>query len=98
MTDLQGYERRLSLCVKRIEKEGCPTEDKQLIKDFIFHCQAQGVSFGRLYKLGWTLLSVRRMMSFTFKDATKKDIEKLVAKINATDSYTANTRSDTKSM
>ena len=97
MADFQNYERRLSLCLKRIDREeGCPAEDKQLIKDFIFHCQAQGVSPGRLYKLCWTLLSLKRQLPVSFRDATRKEMEQLVARVNVSGRYTANTRSDCK--
>ncbi len=59
MTDFHGYEDRLRRTLNQIEREGIPPQDKKLIKEFIFHCQAQGVSLGRLNKLSWTLVGLK---------------------------------------
>ena len=79
-----------------IDRQSFPSADKKLIRDFIEHCQAQGVSFGRLYKLTWTLLGLKRRLPVSFRNATRKDIERLVGGINGTDKWSANTKSDTK--
>ncbi len=59
MTDFHGYKDRLRRTLNQIEREDIPLQDRKIIKEFFFHCQAQGVSLGRLSKLSWTLLGLK---------------------------------------
>ena len=79
-----------------IQRQDFPPADKKLIADFIAHCRAQGVSIGRLYKLSWALLGLKRRFPVSFKKATRKDIERLVGGINTTEKWSPNTKSDAK--
>jgi hypothetical protein len=60
LTDFHNYGRKLEKTLAMIQREDFPPADKKLITDFLEHCGAQGMSIGRLYKLAWTLLSVKR--------------------------------------
>lgn len=96
MTDFHNYEKKLRQTLERIQNSDFPPQDKKLIQDFMFHCQAQGVSLGRLNKLSWTLLGLKRRLPISFKKANRKDMEHLVAEINSTDTWSPNTKSDAK--
>jgi hypothetical protein len=56
---------------------------------------AQGVSKGRVFKIAWTLLMLRRNMDCTFSGANRGMIEKLIEWLNGSE-FSANARSDHK--
>jgi hypothetical protein len=60
LTDFHNHGRKLEQTLAMIQREDFPPADKKLITDFLEHCRAQGMSIGRLYKLAWTLLGVKR--------------------------------------
>ena len=64
--DIQRYEWRLQACVKRIDRARFADEDKLLIKSYLKHVGAQGVSRGRVFKIAWTLLTLRRNIDCAF--------------------------------
>ena len=94
-TDIQRYEWRLQACVKRIDKASFADEDKLLIKSYLKHMGAQGVGKGRIFKLAWTLLTLRRNMTFKLRDADRGKIEELMDWLNHSE-FSANTKSDHK--
>jgi hypothetical protein len=96
LTDFRNYGRKLKQPLAMIQREDFPPADKKLIDDFTGHCRAQGVSVGRLYKLAWTLLSVKRRFPVSFRKATRKDIERLAGGINTAETWSPNTKSDAK--
>jgi len=51
VADFHDYEARLAHYLNRLEKEKFSKQDQRLIRDFIEHCRAQGLSAGRLLKL-----------------------------------------------
>ena len=55
LPDIHSYENRLRLCVSRIENGSFSSEDKLLIKNYLKHVEAQGVSKGRVFKIAWPL-------------------------------------------
>jgi len=81
--------------MRRLEKESFPGEDKELILKFIDHLKVKGISIGRMAKYLFTIMVLRRHLECTFKQAGRKEIEKLVAWIN-TEEYTPHTKSDMK--
>jgi hypothetical protein len=93
--DIQGYEKRLQQCINRIDNDTFPSGDKQLIKSYLKHMGAQGVSKGRVFKLAWTLLTLRRNMKCNFAEADRGKIEELMDWLNGTE-FSANTKSDHK--
>ena len=52
--DIHGYEWKVQTCIRRIEKAGFAEEDKLLIKSYLKHMGAQGVSKGRVFKIAWS--------------------------------------------
>jgi len=93
--DIHGYEWKVQTCIRRIEKAGFAEEDKLLIKSYLKHMGAQGVSKGRVFKIAWTLLTLRRNMDCTFSGADREKIEKLMEWLNGSE-FSANTKSDHK--
>ena len=54
-------------------------EDRKLIRAYLDHLKAQGLSTGRLYKIAWTLVDIRkRLASRTSKAALEKTSSHLV--------------------
>ena len=95
VADIQRYEWRLQACVRRIDAARFAEEDKVLIKGYLKHMGAQGVGKGRIFKLAWTLLTLRRNMTFKLRDADRGKIEELMDWLNHTE-FSANTKSDHK--
>ncbi|MDG6954350.1 MAG: tyrosine-type recombinase/integrase [Nitrososphaerota archaeon] len=95
LPDIHSYEKRLQLCVSRIENDSFSSVDKLLIKNYLKHAEAQGVSKGRVFKIAWTLLTLRRHLRCNFREADRGVIEGLMAWLNGTD-FSANTKSDHK--
>ncbi|MCL4355618.1 MAG: hypothetical protein M1311_03370, partial [Thaumarchaeota archaeon] len=94
--DIHFYGKKLASYLKRLDSLIGNPEDRKLIRAYLDHLKAQGLSTGRLYKITWTLVDIRkRLASPTFKAARRKDIERLVAEVHSSD-YTANTKSDHK--
>ena len=56
---------------------------------------AQGVSKGRVFKIAWTLLTLRRHLACNFREADRAIIEELMDWLNGT-KFSANTKSDHK--
>ena len=95
--DFHGYEAKLQGTIKRILKDPkIRAPDKQLIVDYLRHCEAQGLSAGRIFKYAWQMQSIAREMPCSFKVAKRKDIERLVAWIHSSGKYSAWTKSDLK--
>lgn len=82
LLDIHSYENRLRQCVSRIENDGFAQEDKLFIKNYLKHVEAQGVSKGRVFKIVWTLLTLRGHLPCNFRQADRGVIEGLVARLN----------------
>ena len=93
--DIHDYEQKLQACIRRIENEKFPEEDKLLLTSYLKHMGAQGVSKGRVFKLAWTLLTLRRHLTCNLREADRGRIEELMNWLNHTD-FSANTKSDDK--
>lgn len=96
MTDFHDYEGRLSKYLQRLEREQFSRKDRTLIRDYIYHCRAQDISTGRLFKIAWTLIGIRRLLRIDFKKANRKDVEQLIGDINSSGRYSPDTKSDFK--
>jgi hypothetical protein len=95
LPDIHSYEKRLQLCINRIENGSFASEDKILIKSYLKHMGARGVSKGRIFKIAWTLLTLRRHLPCNFGEADRGVIEGLMDWLNGTE-FSANTKSDHK--
>lgn len=93
--DVHSYGKRLQLCIDRIDNETFATDDKQLVRSYLKHMGAQGVSKGRVFKITWTLLTLRRHLACNFREADRAIIEELMDWLNGTE-LSANTKSDHK--
>jgi len=94
--DIHFYGKKLASYLTRLDCLVKNEEDRKLVRAYLDHLKAQGLSTGRLYKITWTLVDIRkRLSSSTFESASRKEIERLVAEINSSE-YTANTKSDHK--
>jgi hypothetical protein len=49
--DIHDYQYRFRGCLQRLEDENFTTEDKELIRSYLEYSQAQGVGYGRQFKL-----------------------------------------------
>lgn len=95
--DLHNYEHRLRATLGRIRRDPeVRPSDKRLIEAYIRHCQARGLSPGRMFKLAWEMHALARLTPCALKVARRADIEKLVASINTSEKYSANSKSDLK--
>jgi len=93
--DLHYYGTKLASSLKRLDQAPWPESDKALIRSYIEHSRAQGLSIGRCYKILWTLCDIRKRLTCTFRAAKRGETEALAASINSSP-YTTNTRSDHK--
>ena len=96
--DIRFYGKKLASYLKGLDSLIGNPEDRKLIRAYLDHLKAQGLSTARLYKTTWTFVDIRkRLTSRTFKAATRKDIERLVAEIHSPE-YTADMKSDHKNI
>lgn len=81
--DIHGFRFRYEAALNRLLADASiPDVDKEIIKQFLQFSQAQGVSYGRLFKLTWSLHSLRAHLPCNIRDATKRDITQLLAWLN----------------
>ena len=94
--DIYGMDSRLEGAIHDIKnsKEICK-KNKGNILEFSEHCFAEGLSKARIEKYTRTLGKIAILLEKPFTDAIKKDIEKLVAKIEKKD-YSDWTKKDYK--
>jgi integrase/recombinase XerD len=92
--DIYDYEYRLKSGLELLDRtKTIAVEDKALIKDFLAHLKANGVSTGRLAKYLFHLKNLGAHLGVTFKEAKRADIERLVSWLTDQD-YTPHTVSD----
>ncbi|MEM3433187.1 MAG: tyrosine-type recombinase/integrase [Nitrososphaerales archaeon] len=100
MTDIHNYQRHLKQALQRLSSSSIEDEDKQLIKGFADRLQAEGISKGRIVKYINHLKICAELVGFGqerpwFKESTRKDVERLVGRIEASD-YKPHTKHDYK--
>jgi integrase/ribosomal protein L40E len=81
-SDIHDYQSRLDSVLRRLESEQLILDNKKAILRFKEQLEAEGISTGRIFKYVWTLRNISKWLGKPFKQATKEDIVKLVAKIN----------------
>ncbi|MDV3244074.1 MAG: hypothetical protein LYZ66_02715 [Nitrososphaerales archaeon] len=78
--EVYNYEYSLANAEKRLnESELISNEDKEIIRKFVQHLKAQGVSTGRLAKYSYHLKTSMERLGTKARDAKRADIERLVA-------------------
>lgn len=93
--DIHGYGTRINSALQIIERNN-PNEDNRAdLLEFYEYLVASGLSRGRILKYLYHLQKMGGWLGKSFKDATKKDIIKLVQIIETQD-YTPHTKHDYK--
>jgi site-specific recombinase XerD len=93
--DVHRYDLRINAALRNIETNGFHRGNKDDLQEFYEHMVAEGLSKGRISKYLYHLIKIEKWLGKSFKEATKKDIIKLIQTIEGQD-YTANTRHDYK--
>ncbi len=93
--EVYDYESRLANAQKRLDESAriC-NEDKEVIRRFVQHLKAQGVSTGRLAKYTYHLKNAIERLGTSTQQAKRGDIEGLVAWLQSDSGYTPHTISD----
>jgi len=89
MLDIHGYSRRLESARRRLSL----LKHSRLLLDFIDHLSALGLSKGRVAKYANHLCAIFRRQPFDPLNATRKDIEAVIAWINS-QPYKTSTKDD----
>ncbi|MGQ0791286.1 MAG: tyrosine-type recombinase/integrase [Nitrosopumilaceae archaeon] len=80
--DWHDYKKRFEGAMKEVRTNNEISErNRSLILDFISHCQAESLSAGRMARYAWILKNLAKWLMIDFDKAEKKDIERLVIKI-----------------
>lgn len=80
--------------LKRLQKESISARNKALITEFTNYLFARGCSRLRVSKLSSQLRRICRLLKKDFDKATKQDIQGLIAQINQSDKWSAETIND----
>ena len=93
--EIYNYQYSLSNAEKLLnESSAISNQDKQLIRDFVQHLKAHGVSTGRLAKYLFHLKKAMEHLAVQTKDARRENIEGLVVWLQHESGYTPHTISD----
>lgn len=93
--DIHRYENDIKCALKRIKYGDFPKSDKKCLIEFYEYLCAEGISRGRITKYLYNLLKISKWLDKPFKDVRKKDVIKLVQKIE-NQNYTPYTKRDYK--
>ena len=84
-TSIYAYEKQLDTEIERIKKsKELSVSNKKVILDFRRACSAEGLSDGRTLKYMQQLQRIAKWLDSDLKKAKRKNIEKLLAKLNRT--------------
>jgi len=89
MIDIHGYSRRLESARLRL----AGLDNGELLLAFIDHLEALGLSKGRLAKYANHICAIMKKHPFNPSDATRKDVERVIAWINS-QPYKTSTKDD----
>ncbi len=92
--ELYQYDLRLARCKSLIEQMSTSSENKVVLLRFLQHCLARGLSVLRAQKLTYHARHLTLMLNKPLRNASRNDIESVVARINMRDDWSAWTRSD----
>ncbi len=87
MRDIYNYSKRLESARRRLAE----LEDSDLLLEFINHLEALGLSTGRVAKYANHVCALLRDVNFNPSKATRRDVERVAAWINA-QSYKSSTK------
>jgi len=93
--DIHHYRKKLEWSYRALAKETFPERDKELIREFVDYIAANGVSPGRLTKMLYTMMVLRREMKCGFEAMDRAEAERIMRWTNGSD-YKAWTKSDMK--
>ena len=93
--EVHRYDKRIESLLRRIKNSGIPEESKKNILDFYRECILRGYSKARTIKYLDTLERTARILGKPFEEATREDIEDLIAEIERRD-YSDWTKHDYK--
>jgi len=79
--EVHRYDKRIESLLKRIKNSGIPEGSKKNILDFYRECILRGYSKARTTKYLDTLERTARILGKPFEEATREDIEDLIAEI-----------------
>ena len=92
--DIHHYDKALKYAYAGLARDkAIPDNDRALIREFVAHLKAKGLSDGRVAKYVFNLMVLRRQMKCDFVQAERKDLEALMSWLNSS-GYTAHTRLD----
>jgi len=80
--DIYHFDRHLRSAYAVLDRSSIDPKDKELIRSFATHLEAQNVGKGRLTKYIFTLKVVAEHLDCRFEDANRKDIERLMVWLN----------------
>jgi integrase len=81
--DIHDYQGRLDSVIRRLEADKkVIKENKKDIFRFKEQLEAEGISKGRIFKYIWCLRNISGWLKKPFKQATKEDVVRVVAKIH----------------
>ncbi len=81
-SDIYHFDRSLKAAYALLDRSAIDPRDKELIRSFARHLEAQNVGKGRLAKYIFTLKVVAEHLGCRFEDATRNDIERLMVWLN----------------
>lgn len=96
--DLYNTESRMQTALSKLEEAKIPAQSRKDIKNFATAMQAQGIKKIRILKTVYVLAPFAASLKKPFKNATKKDIEKLIAKLENNKNYAPWTKADYKTV
>jgi len=97
MSNLRSFDEDFTRAMERVKVDDQVCEEnKKLILDFADKCFADGLSKGRLCKLMYTIRYLAGYMKKPFSEASKKDIQGVVAQVERCERYTTWTKYDYK--
>ena len=88
--------KRLQNALKRLEKANISERNKEIIKEFVSSCIAEGIGKLRVTKYIFTLKSIALSLNKDFDKVTKEDLVKFVRDIELRDDYSDWTKNDYK--
>lgn len=95
--DIHNWPQQLSCAERKLFPNPISPRNLELIKRFVNHAKARGLSTSRITRYIFTLRQFAEWLSKDFDSATKEDIERIVAKLESSD-YTPWTKHTNKAI
>lgn len=96
MTDFHHFKEKTERKIEKLKIDSSISEvNRRDILNFVNDCFAERLSYGRIYKLIYFLLTLSKLLGKDFRDATKEDLKELVRNVESSPkNYTENTKKD----